>query len=229
MTLPAPSALAALRDSCDACFGTPAVWPLFERAYSEPQRFYHTLAHLAELFDQLEPFRGEALWPAIELAVWGHDAVYATTLPAYADNEALSAAWLLNVTQTHCSEDWRRAHAAHMTLAQQWIRATKTHKLPPECEHDPAQKRAALLFLDADLAILAAPRERLIDYDKSIAQEWSQDPDSPAEAFRFGRLQALKHLREHTPLFHTDEFARLESLAHTNLNTLIERYEIRQS
>ncbi len=228
MTTLAPSALASLRASCDACFGTPTVWPLIESAYSEPQRFYHTLAHLAELFDQLEPFRGEAHWPAIELAVWGHDVVYATSLPEYADNEALSATWLLNVTQAHCSADWLRTHALHLALAQQWIRATKTHKLPPECERDPAQKHAALLFLDADLAILAAPLERLIDYDKGIAQEWAQDPDNPAEAFRLGRLQALKSLREHTPLFHTDEFARRESLAHANLNALIARYETRQ-
>jgi predicted metal-dependent HD superfamily phosphohydrolase len=225
MTTLAPSALASLRASCDACFGTPAVWPLIQGAYSEPQRFYHTLAHLHELFAHLAPFRDEALWPAIELAVWGHDVVYATTLPAYADNEAHSAAWLLRTTQVHCTNAWLRAHASHLALAEQWIRATKAHKLPPECASDPARKRAALLFLDADLAILAAPLERLIDYDRGIAQEWAQDPDHPAEVFRAGRLQALKHLREHTPLFHTDEFASLDPLARANLDALIVRYE----
>jgi predicted metal-dependent HD superfamily phosphohydrolase len=225
MTTLAPSALASLRASCDACFGTPAVWPSIESAYREPQRFYHTLAHLDELFAHLAPFRGEALWPAIELAVWGHDVVYATTLPAYADNEAHSAAWLLHTAQTHCSEMWLRAHESHLALAEQWICATKAHKLPPECESDPAQKRAALLFLDADLAILAAPLERLLDYDRGIAQEWAQDPDHPSQIFRAGRLQALKHLREHTPLFHSDEFASLDPLARANLEALIVRYE----
>lgn len=58
-----------LQVACDACFGTAAVWPLVARAYGEPQRFYHTLAHLAELFAHLAPYRAEPLWPAIELAV----------------------------------------------------------------------------------------------------------------------------------------------------------------
>ncbi|WP_322093473.1 HD domain-containing protein [Paraburkholderia bannensis] len=228
MTTLAPSALAALRASCDACFGTPAVWPLIENAYREPQRFYHTLAHLDELFAHLAPFRGEALWPAIELAVWGHDVVYATTLPDYADNEAHSAEWLMRTAQIHCSGTWLRTHASHLELAGQWIRATRSHKLPPECARDPAQRRAALLFLDADLAILAAPLERLMDYDRGIAQEWAQDPDHPADIFRAGRLQALRHLREHTPLFHSDEFAPLDTLARANLDALIDRYSIHQ-
>lgn len=228
MTTLAPSALASLRASCDACFGTPAVWPLIESAYCEPQRFYHTLAHLDELFAHLAPFRGEALWPAMELAVWGHDVVYATTLPDYTDNEARSAEWLLQTAQTHCSGIWLRTHASHLALAEQWIRATRTHKLPPECLREPAQQRAALLFLDADLAILAAPLERLMDYDRGIAQEWAQDPDHPDEIFRAGRLQALNHLREHTPLFHSDEFSPLDLRARANLDALIARYRVSQ-
>ncbi|WP_321791684.1 hypothetical protein [Burkholderia pyrrocinia] len=69
----APDLARTLRVSCDACFGTAAVWPLVERAYDEPQRFYHTLAHLAELFAHLAPYRAEPLWPAIELAEWAQD------------------------------------------------------------------------------------------------------------------------------------------------------------
>ncbi|WP_155754811.1 hypothetical protein [Burkholderia anthina] len=80
-----------LRAARDACFGAAAVWPLVERAYGELRRFDHTLAHLAELFAHLAPYRTEPPWPAIELAAWAHDVVYATTLQDDADNEARSA------------------------------------------------------------------------------------------------------------------------------------------
>lgn len=52
-----------------------------------------------------------------------------------------------------------------------------------------------------------------------------QDPDHPADLFGTGHWQALKRLREHTPLFHTDEFTSLDPLARANLDALITRYE----
>ncbi|MEX3984119.1 hypothetical protein AB4Y45_34765 [Paraburkholderia sp. EG287A] len=224
MREPSTEHLARLQQSCDACFGTPEVWPLIARAYREPQRFYHTLLHLVELFDVLAPFRGDPLWTAIELAVWGHDAVYATALPEYAENESRSAQWLASVVREHCSSSWRRAHAEQLLLAGYLIVATKLHRVPDQLAADPILRRVTQLFLDADLAILAAPAERLIEYDRDIAREWAQDPDAPAEVFRAGRHQALVGLREHSPLFHSTEFASLEAPARANLDLLIQRY-----
>src|SRR6478735_9180828 len=63
-------------------------YPVFDRlvaAYSEPHRHYHTLEHLAEVFRVVGRLGGG---PAVELAVWFHDAVYD---PRSADNEGLSA------------------------------------------------------------------------------------------------------------------------------------------
>ncbi|WP_353254767.1 hypothetical protein [Burkholderia anthina] len=220
----APDLAHTLRASCDACFGTPTVWPLVERAYREPQRFYHTLAHLAELFDHLAPYRAESLWPAIELAVWAHDVVYATTLPDHAENEARSAQWLVQIAQTHCTEGWRRAHASHVSIAHALVLATKAHRLPDAFGADPDVQRAGRIFLDADLAILAAAPDRLREYDRAIAREWAQDPDAPSAAFRIGRRQALEHLREQDPLFQSAEFAPLTPVARRNLDTLIRAY-----
>ncbi|EGD04273.1 hypothetical protein B1M_12285 [Burkholderia sp. TJI49] len=214
----------ALRTSCDACFGTPAVWPLVERAYGEPQRFYHTLAHLAELFAHLAPYRTEPLWPAIELAVWAHDIVYATTLPDYADNEARSAQWLASVTAELCSEAWLHAHESHLSIAHALVLATKSHRLPDTFAADPERLRAGRLFLDADLAILAAEPDRLREYDRAIAREWAQDPDAPSPAFRAGRKQALEQLRAQSPLFRSTEFAPLTPIAQRNLDALILAY-----
>ncbi|WP_241299634.1 hypothetical protein [Burkholderia stabilis] len=220
----APDLSLALHTSCDACFGTAAVWPLVERAYSEPQRFYHTLAHLAELFAHLAPYRTEPLWPAIELAVWAHDFVYATTLPDYADNEARSAQWLVQITNERCSESWLHAHAAHVSVAHALVLATKSHRLPDALASDADSQRAGRLFLDADLAILAAAPDRLREYDRAIAREWAQDPDAPSAAFRAGRKQALEHLRGQAPLFQSAEFAPLTPLAQRNLDVLIDAY-----
>ncbi|NTY37070.1 HD domain-containing protein [Burkholderia diffusa] len=213
-----------LRASCDACFGTAAVWPLVERAYSEPQRFYHTLAHLAELFAHLAPYRTEPLWPAIELAVWAHDFVYATTLPDYADNEARSAHWLVQVTNERCTEPWLHAHASHVSAAHDLVLATKSHRLPDTFAPDPDLQRAGRIFLDADLAILASTPDRLREYDRAIAREWAQDPDAPSATFRAGRKQALEQLRGKVPLFQSTEFAPLTPLAQRNLDTLIHAY-----
>ena len=102
------------------------MWPLSSNARTASQRFYHTLAHLAELFAHLAPYRVDPLWPAIELAVWAHDIVYATTLPAYADNEALSAQWLVQVTHARCDAAWLHAHASHVSVARGLVLATKS-------------------------------------------------------------------------------------------------------
>lgn len=88
----------------------------------------------------------------------------------------------------------------------------------------PDLQRAGRIFLDADLAILAAAPDRLREYDRAIACEWAQDPDAPSAAFREGRKQALEHLRAQVPLFQSAEFAPLTPLAQRNLDTLIAEY-----
>ena len=50
-------------------------WKLrIETAYSEPHRYYHTLAHLENMF--AESARFAPLPPAVEWAIWFHDFVY---------------------------------------------------------------------------------------------------------------------------------------------------------
>ena len=62
------------------------------QAYSEPQRHYHTLQHLAECLQLQSESAHLAQHPAeIAIALWFHDAVY--DVKAH-DNEARSAALL---------------------------------------------------------------------------------------------------------------------------------------
>ncbi|MBB5409178.1 putative metal-dependent HD superfamily phosphohydrolase [Paraburkholderia sp. HC6.4b] len=145
-------------------------------------------------------------------------------LPDYAENESRSAQWLAAVVREHCSGNWRRIHAEHVLLAGYFIVATKLHRVPEQLMADLILRRATQLFLDADLAILAAPATRLLAYDREIAREWGQDPDAPSEAFRAGRLQALQGLQQCTTLFGSVEFADLEPIARANLDRLVQQY-----
>ena len=61
------------------------------QAWSEPQRSYHTLQHLAECLAHFESLRHLAAHPGeVEIALWFHDAVYD---PKGSGNELHSAQW----------------------------------------------------------------------------------------------------------------------------------------
>jgi len=57
--------------------------------YNEPQRHYHTLAHIDHCLSMFDQCKSLAINPdALEIAVWFHDAIF---VPGKPDNEALSA------------------------------------------------------------------------------------------------------------------------------------------
>ena len=105
--------------------------------YAEPQRHYHTLAHIRRCLRTLDRYRASVPQPGlVELALWCHDVIYQ---PAARDNEARSA-------------DWWRARAggfapAIVDLVADAILAT-THRQPPA-------GAVAAWTVDIDLAGLA--------------------------------------------------------------------------
>jgi predicted metal-dependent HD superfamily phosphohydrolase len=88
-----------IRCGADAARGEPLYADLVA-AYSEPQRAYHDLAHVAHLLAELDAVR--LADPAVEWASWYHDAVYR---PAAHDNEARGLPW-------HNSNSIRSQHAS---------------------------------------------------------------------------------------------------------------------
>ena len=57
--------------------------------YSQPERHYHNLRHIAECLAEFDTARHLARQPvAVELAIWFHDTIYE---PQAADNEERSA------------------------------------------------------------------------------------------------------------------------------------------
>lgn len=167
-------------------------WREIERRYSEPHRHYHTLGHVR---DMLHLVNGEAA----VAATWFHDIVYD---PSRVDNEEASARIaaiaLREVGFSVLSTD----------LVMQMIRATMTH----EADDLPAQ---TLIFIDADLAILGASRERYAEYRDAVRREHAYLPD---DAFAELRQPMLDRLLSRTRIYSTETMRdRLETHARRNI------------
>jgi len=157
------------------------------RRYAEPHRAYHTLAHIRHCLEEFEPARSLAPHPeAVELAIWYHDAVYATRAT---DNEERSAELLMDsARKAALPEEW--AHkAADLVLASK-------HREPPA---DPD----AQLFVDVDLAILGQPWERFAEYEKAIRKEYEW---VPSWLFARKRAAVLKAFLARPTLYCTPYF-----------------------
>ena len=169
------------------------------QAYSEPQRHYHTLQHLAECLQLQSDSAHLAQHPAeIAIALWFHDAVY--DVKAH-DNEARSADWAVATLQ-----------AAGVSVEVQ----TRVHALIMATEHTavPLAGDAALL-VDIDLAILGAAVARFAEYERQIRQEYAWVPE---EVFVEKRRAVLQGFLDRARIYSTAHFREiLEAAARNNL------------
>jgi len=178
-------------------------------AWREPQRRYHTLQHLAECLQHLEPVRRLAEAPGeVELALWFHDAVYDVRGH---DNEARSAAWAV--------DELRAAGVAEAA-------ATRVHGLVMATRHAalPETSDEALL-VDIDLAILGASEERFAQYEAQVRAEYAWVDEA---LFRSRRRDVLTGFLARPTIYATAHFRNLlEAAARTNLERSIARLEDR--
>jgi len=169
-------------------------------AWSEPQRHYHTLRHLAECLSTLESVWALAERPAeLCLALWFHDAVYEVRA---SDNEARSADWT------------RRALLAGGFPAEA---AQRVHDLVlATCHSAQALTGDAALLVDIDLAILGAPPTRFDEYEAQIRAEYAW---VPAAVFREKRQEVLQGFLARPSIYTTAHFRQmLEEAARANLH-----------
>ena len=134
---------------------------------------YHDLRHLEEVLDRLDVLAsaGAGFDPTVvALAAWFHDAVY----DGADDDEERSALWAEDALPPAYADEVARL-----------VRMTVEHR--PAAD-DPAG--AALS--DADLGILAAPRERYDAYVAGVRADFAHVDD---EDFRAGRVAVLRHAR----------------------------------
>ena len=173
-------------------------------AYEAPERHYHTLQHIENLLDKVA---AHSLHDAVvvELAVWFHDAVYNALR---SDNEAKSAGWALAFLQETSQEPARRERVADL------IRRTQDHTQP-----QPPDDADLLLFLDADLSILGAPKAAYWAYAHQVRREYHLVPDL---LYRPGRRKVLAKMLAAPVLFRTPALhAELDAAARRNLQAEI--------
>ncbi|CAB4706109.1 unannotated protein [freshwater metagenome] len=169
-------------------------------AYAHPERGYHDTTHLSEVLDRLDELAEQGTdYPrlAVVLAAWFHDGIY----DGERDAEERSAHWAESALVGH-------VEPAVVAEVARLVRLTETHT-PDDGD------AAGCALSDADLAILAAPRDRYDEYVATVRQEFAHLDD---EVFRAGRAAVLGSLGEKTTLFHT-RWAReqWEAAARANL------------
>ncbi|MFE2977915.1 hypothetical protein [Streptomyces sp. NPDC059258] len=173
--------------------------------WAEPQRRYHTTAHLIAVLDGVDALAGYADdVHAVRLAAWFHDAVYR---PDRSENEERSAALAERALPEAGVPDTVTAEVARL------VRLTVTH--------DPADgDRNGEVLCDADLAVLAGGPQEYGTYAARVREEYGFVPD---EAFRAGRAAVLRQLLDLPRLFRTPYgAAEWEARARHNLATELE-------
>lgn len=152
--------------------------------WQEPQRHYHTLAHLTAVLEHIDVLEKYAADPdVVRLAAWFHDAVY---LPERSENEERSARLAERALLEAGVSEARTAQVARL------VRLTVTHA-PADDDRD------GQVLCDADLAILASP-SAYAAYTAAVREEYHFVPGA---AFREGRAAVLRQLLDLPYLFRT--------------------------
>lgn len=168
-------------------------------AWSEPQRKYHSIAHLRDILagvEDLADLADDA--DAVRLAAWYHDCVY----QGRPDDEERSA--------VRAENDLSRLGVPAQLVDEvaRLVRMTVSHD-PAPGDHN------AEVLSDADLAALALPMEDYRRNTEAIRAEYAHVPD---ELFRKGRRLVLQALLEGQGVFRTEPGRqRWEAAAQRNL------------
>ncbi len=175
-----------------------------------PDRGYHGWTHPLALLDLWKDVRDGLDDPlAVRCAILLHDAVYE---PRAADNEARSAALAAEMLDGVVPPE---------TLARtvRLIEATAKHAIP---DNLPADERGDMaMFLDMDLAILAAPQAEFDAYEAGVRHEYREVPEA---AFRAGRARILEGFLARDALYLSPwGRAAFEAGARANLDRSIRR------
>ncbi len=179
-----------------------ALYLVLYSAYSEPQRYYHTVQHIIEclaLLDHIKDELEDAV--AVQVAIWFHDVVYD---PKASDNELQSA----ELMQKYCSHFLDQAQ---LEKVYAWILATQQHQATLEPDLN--------AVLDIDLAILGRDAKRFAEYQQQIQQEYAWvEP----EIYQLKRAAVLQHFYSMQPLYQTEYFQHnFEHRAKENLKAFL--------
>ena len=167
--------------------------------YNEPQRRYHTLAHIDHCLSMFDQCKSLAINPdALEIAVWFHDAIF---VPGKPDNEALSAELYRDLSAGVHTDEFRE-------LVGRLIMATLHNELSLD-DSD------AAYMVDIDLSSFGLPWEEFLRDSRHLREESAELSD--ADYFqKQGAFRSCLLSRPH--FYQTDFFRQLyEQQARDNL------------
>ncbi len=175
------------------------LWDGIAKAYGEPQRHYHTLAHIAAVVRDGQRIRAKFDDADVALlALFFHDLIYD---PARSDNEAQSAERMRALLASSIG-------GGRLSRAERHILATKSHARTDDDDTH--------LVLDIDMAILGAAWADYLAYAEGVAREYV--PVYGLEAYAAGRANLfLTPTLARGPIFLTKAFANREAQARQNL------------
>ena len=185
------------------------------QAWEQPHRAYHHSGHLSQMLsdlDRLYTHRAQGSTPlALILAAWFHDAVYegAPGEDERRSEQLASASLKPLVTAGLLTEQEQQ-------MVSLLVHATATHELPESADLPAGYEPTDIqLFLDADMAILAADSARYRRYLRGVRSEYSHFDN---EAFRTGRTTFLRSILGRERIFLSEEAFKLwEEPARANL------------
>ncbi len=195
----------------DLQFLPPEQRTALREAYATPPRAYHNFAHVEGVlrhYDEVAQGPGWERPEEVLLAVLYHDAIYE---PGHKDNEARSA----DLAVDHIAR-WLGDRGIDAARVAGLINLTARHGslVPEDVDRD------AALFLDCDMAILAADPAEFAAYDRGIAAEYRGQV--PAWLFRLNRRRFLKGVLGKERIFLSDFFhERLDAQARINLRRAV--------
>jgi predicted metal-dependent HD superfamily phosphohydrolase len=191
-----------------------AVYDHIRDLHSGPERGYHGWSHplaLLDLFDAVKTALNDPV--AVHAAILLHDAIYE---PRAKDNEARSAILASELLRGEIPDD-------SLSRTVRLIEATAKHAIPPGLPNTEATDMA--VFLDMDLAILAAPDGAFDAYEAGVRHEYREIPE---DAFRAGRASILESFLARDALYMSPwGRARFEEKARANLRRSIARLRAR--
>ncbi|KAF9051109.1 hypothetical protein BDZ89DRAFT_525121 [Hymenopellis radicata] len=169
----------AFLDDINSFGGSPSYakhWlALLEARYGEPQRHYHTLAHITSMLECLNSHLSEIVDPqTVRLAIYFHDIVYD---PKSSGNELASIELFRQLDHVPSTQ---------LEKVCRYIERTITHSLPLDCGEDDSDLK---YFLDFDLEVLSRNRVLYEQYANEIREEYIHY--SP-EQYCAGRIQVLQ-------------------------------------
>jgi predicted metal-dependent HD superfamily phosphohydrolase len=169
------------------------------KAYTAAGRHYHTLQHLQQMLNVLEPVKAQfSDYDTLLFALFYHDIVYRVSRK---DNEEKSAALARERLSALAYSP------AGIERCRQMILATKGHTASADPDID--------LFTDADLSILGSSSAQYRTYAAKVRREYGIYPNM---VYNPGRKKVLQHFLEMPFIFKTLYFrAAYESSARQNI------------